>query len=174
MSATQVRAPMPGDRLPRQRGWMVGAAGLIALMIYIGWRCIEVASVPYGDYARHRRGWDVAVDGPWPFPYEEVRYYLIRMGVEGAVAIWVLSLRWPVSLAVRSMSIWGVTCLLLFFQALFAMHASGPFAEHLAWLVFAAGWMLAFAVASAVCTRVARWLRARRARRAHPLPPLAP
>ena len=165
MSATAVRAPMPGERLSRERGWTLGAAGLVALMITIAWWSIEASSVPNGDLAR--RGWDVAVDGPWPFPHEQVRIWLTVMGVEGALAVWVLSARLPLSLAARSLSLGIVTFLLFLFHLLQAMHASAPFQQHLAWLLYATGWLLAFSVAAAVCAWAARRLRARRARRAY-------
>jgi hypothetical protein len=160
MSGTQVRAPMPGEVRSRQRHWTLGAAGLLAIMAYVAWWSIEASSVPSGYLARH--GWDVATNGPWRFPHEQVRTWLTTMGVEGALAIWVLSARWSLPLASRSLLLALGLFLMLLFMSPFVMHSSAPFPQHLSWLVFAIGWLLSFSIGIAVFEKVARFRRDRR------------
>jgi hypothetical protein len=155
MSSTQVRALMPGDLPPRHRGWTLGAAGLMMLMAYIAWWSIEASAVPNGYLAR--RGWQVDIDGPWRFPSDQVRTWLTAMVVEGALAIWVLSARWSLSLAVRSLGLALAAFLIFLLMVPLVMHSSAPFPQHLTWLVFAIGWLLVFAIGAAAATRLARY-----------------
>lgn len=151
---------MPGDVPSRPRYWALGAAGLLAIMAYIAWWSIEAASVPSGYLARH--GWDVATNGPWPFPHEQVRTWFTTMAVEGALAIFVLSARWRMTLAARSLLLALGIFLILLFMAPFVMHSSAPFPQHLSWLVFAIGWLLSFGIGIAIFEKVARFRRDRR------------
>lgn len=160
MSGTQVRAPMPGDVRPRQRYWALGAAGLLAIMAYVAWWSIQASSVPSGYLARH--GWDVATNGPWRFPHEQVRSWFTAMGIEGALSIWVLSARWSMPLASRSLLLALGTFLMLMFLLPFVMHSSAPFPQHLSWLVFSFCWLISFAIGVTVVDRVARFRRSRR------------
>lgn len=161
MSSTQVRAAMPGDPPPRPRGWTVAAGGLLLIMAYVAWWSVERSSVPNGYLAR--RGWDVAVDGPWRVPYDQLRTWLSAMGVEGALAIWVLSARWEVSLAWRCGWLAASALLVFLCMSPLLMHASAPFPQHLSWLGLAMLWMMAVAIIAAVATRVARARPRRRA-----------
>lgn len=162
MSSKQVRAPMPGDPLVRQRGWMVGVGGLLALMIGVAWWSVVAARVPNGYLAR--RGWDVAIDGVWPFPGEELRTWLVVMAVEGALAIWVLAARVKLSLAMRSLLLAVASFIILMGLLPLAMHASAPFPQHLGWLLFATGWLLLFALVQAIAVRAQRWRQTQRMR----------
>lgn len=143
---------MPGDPLPRARGWQVGAFGLFALMLLVAWWSIEASSVPNGYLAR--RGWEVEIDGPWRFPYAEVRTWLTAMVIEGLFGIWVLAARWSVSLALRAflLALGGV--MIFICMAPLMMHASAPFTQHVAWLVLATGWLLFFAICAAIASRL--------------------
>lgn len=161
MSNKQVRAPMPGDPLPRPRGWMVGAAGLALVMAYVAWASVREASIPNGYLARH--GWNVAVDGPWRFPHEQVRTWLSVMAVEGGLAMWVLAARWHVSLAMRSACLSAGAALLCLCMSPLLMHSSAPFPQHFWWLELAFLWMTVFAAGAGLASWGQRLLRRRRA-----------
>lgn len=145
---------MPGDLPPRPRGWQAGALGLVALMTYVAWWSIEASGVPNGYLAR--RGWEVAIDGPWRFPHDQVRTWLGAMLVEGALAIWALSARGQSSLAVRSLLLAAASALTLVCLSPLIIHASAPFPQHVAWLVLATGWLLFFSISAALTARIAR------------------
>lgn len=145
---------MPGDLPPRPRGWQAGALGLVALMMYVAWWSIEASAVPNGYLAR--RGWEVAIDGPWRFPHEQVRTWLSAMAVEGALVIWALSARWATSLAVRSLMLAAAAALTLVCISPLLMHASAPFPQHMAWLLLATAWLLLVSLAAALGGRMGR------------------
>lgn len=142
---------MPGDPLPRPRGWIIGAVGVLLIMIYIAWRTIEAASVPNGYSGRN---WDVTVDGPWPFPRERVITWLSMMALEGGLALWVLASRWRTSLVVRSAALAMASTVLMFAMSPLLIHSSAPVPQHLAWLFLAAGWFFVCALAAALAERI--------------------
>lgn len=156
MSVTQVRAPMPGDPLPRQRGWHIGVGGVLLLMLWTAWRSIEASGVPNGYLAR--RGWEVAVDGPWPFPHEQVRTWLSAMAIEGGLAIWILSARLRMTLAMRSALLAAASGVIFLAMMPLVMHSSAPFPQHLAWLFLVTGWFLVFGLTMVLSLRVRSWM----------------
>lgn len=164
MTKVWVPAWVSAQRPSRPRGWLLAAAGLVALAVWIYFVSAENVKHPNGYIARH--GWDVAKQGPWPVKYEEVRELGSVMAVEAALAIWILAARLRASLARRALLLGGGFFSILLLMGVGGMHASSPFVEHLMWLLLASLWLLLVAAVAAVAAVRAR----RRARRA----PLAP
>lgn len=156
MKAKQVRAPMPGDPLPRQRGWHIGVGGVVLLMLAIAWWSIDAATVPNGYLAR--RGWEVSIDGPWQFPHDQVRIWLSVMALEGCLAIWVLGSRWRMSLALRSGLLAAASGVLFLAMMPLALQSSAPFPQHLTWLFCATGWFLVYALTMKLSLRLRSWM----------------
>jgi hypothetical protein len=161
----RVRAAMPADPLPRPRGWAIGSAGIVLLMIYFAIITIIDAREPSGYYTRHRAG-------PWPYPTEAVVTWLSAMALEGFAICLVLRWRVAAPLPRRAVALAVVMFLVLLALSPLAMHAGSPVAEHFGWMIFAVIWLVGFAivgglvniVVNARARRVVNGVRARRAR----------
>lgn len=162
-----MRAWAPDGRPPRPRGWLVAAAGLVALAVWIYFVSAESVKHPNGYIARH--GWDVAKRGPWPVKHDEVRELGSVMAVEAFLAISILAARLRTSLALRAVLLGGGFFSILLLMGVGSMHASSPFPEHLTWLLLASLWLLLVAAVAAVAA-----VRARRRGHRAPLGPDEP
>jgi hypothetical protein len=145
----RLRAQMPGDQTPppRARGWGVGVAGVIFLVVNFGYEAIEHSGVPNGYLGRN---WDIAVRGPWPYPTELVRNCLIIMGLDALFGVWFLQRRSTTSLPVRSLTFAALNLLGMVLMVPMMMHAGAPFGEMLLWLFFATCWGVLFAIIARV------------------------
>lgn len=149
---TRVRAEMPGDQtpLPRAPGWQIATIGLVVLLGNAAHGMIVRSAHPTGYKGRH---WDVAVDGPWPYPTDDVRTYLIVMALDTLFGIWFLQRRSKTSLALRSLAFGLINLLAIVAMVPLMMHAGEPLTSLLGWFLWATAWGLLFAL----CAGIAGW-----------------
>lgn len=147
----RVRAEMPGDGTSpaRARGWQLGAAGIVACAIYWLHTMITSSAVPNGYRGRH---WDVAVDGPWPYPTSEVRNLVLLLALDALVGVWFLQRRSKTRLALRGLAFGLLNFLGLVLMVPLMMHIGQPLASFAGWLLFASGWGVLFAMAAAIAS----------------------
>ena len=72
------------------------------------------------------RNWDLAVDGPWPYPTDDVRSFLIVMALDALFGIWFLQRRSTTTLPVRSLAFGLINGLAIVAMAPMMMHAGQP------------------------------------------------
>lgn len=150
----RVRAEMPGEDTPppRARGWVLGVAGLVYLVARAAYDIIVQSGIPNGYKGRHWNERDF-VHGEWPYPSDDVRTFLIILGVDALFAIWLLSRRSKSSLTARSAALAALHFFGMALMFPLMMHTSEPIPTMFVYLLFSTGWLVLFAFLAAILAR---------------------
>jgi hypothetical protein len=141
------------QREPRGIGWWVGVLGLLILY---GWMAVSVlvdATTPSGYRGAHLEG------RPWVYPSEDVQFSLTAMTIEFAITSLGLFVRTRTSIWTRAVMFAALHFFAMVFFGMLSMHATRPFMDHIVYLLFACGFLVAFAIGSGIANAVIRQRR---------------
>ena len=148
------------DNVPvgRGLGWRVGVLGLA--IVYLGMVvCVLVDARTPSGY----RGAHLEPGQRWIYPIDDVKFSITAMTIEFVITAFMLAARTRTTIWTRA-----VLCAALYFFAMCffgitSMHATRPFLDHVAYLFFGCGFLIAFAIGAGIAAAVVRQRRLDRA-----------
>ena len=146
-----VIASKRANPIPRGIGWRVAVLGLLIIAVGMAVSVLVDAMTPSGY-----RGAHLQPGQPWVYPIDDVQFSLTAMTIEFAITSLGLFVRVQTSIWTRAVMFAALHFFAMVFFGMLSMHATKPFLDHIAYLFFACGFLVVFAIGSGIAHAVIR------------------
>jgi hypothetical protein len=140
------------DKLvPRGIGWRVALIGLTIIYVGMAVSVLVDATTPSGYRGAHLQPGEL-----WIYPSDDVQFSLTAMTIEFAITSLGLFVRVRTTIWTRAVMFAALHFFAMVFFGMLSMHATKPFLDHIVYLFFACGFLVAFAIGSGIANAVIR------------------